>query len=185
MHPIRSIYDGVWPVRVPPVSILYEASLANVHLSAGTWHFVDYVCLLRHSEGGLDLSEERTEVDSGWPFLLPFPVVLPRRPGCRGRADEGARITIPHESFHEVVLHFFQVLSLLCDARHRYTLPYPLHMCSIVRPKVEVPFCGCLIQVYSDVKFTIFFLSMRARTSIATAATAYLTAGLPCTGNEA
>ena len=38
------------------------------------------------------------EVDSGWP---PLPVVLP---GCRGRTDEGARITIPDESFIEVAL---------------------------------------------------------------------------------
>ena len=72
----------------------------------------------------LDLSEERTEdgsglehhydvevlthppdpltnasnVDSGWTCLLPsFPVVLSWRPGCRGRADEGARLNIPHD----------------------------------------------------------------------------------------
>ena len=89
-------------------------SLADVHLSAGAWHFVDNVCLLLHREGVFDLSEERTEggsglehrsdvevlthppvlltvtsyvgeVDSGWSFLLPFPIV---QPGCRGRMKE-------------------------------------------------------------------------------------------------
>ena len=83
----------------------YTCSLADVHLSAGAWHFVD-VCLLLHREGLFDLSEERTEggsglehhsdvevlthlpdpltntsyvgeVDSGWPFLLPLPCLAP------------------------------------------------------------------------------------------------------------
>ena len=53
------------------------------------------------------------EVDSGWPILLPFPVVLPR---SRGRTDEGTRITIPHEGFQEVVFLLPEVLSLLRDA---------------------------------------------------------------------
>ena len=56
------------------------------------------------------------EVDSGWPLLLPFPIVLPWRPGCRGRTDEGAGITIPYEIFHDVVLLFLQVLALLRNA---------------------------------------------------------------------
>ena len=52
-------------------------------------------------------------VDSWWPLLITFPVVLPWSPGCR---SEGARITIPHESFYEVVLLFLQLLPLLLTA---------------------------------------------------------------------
>ena len=72
----------------------------------------------------------------------PFPIILPVIPGCRGRTDEGARITVPLESFHEVVLLFLQVLSLLVVK----TLPYrtPFHMCWMVRPKVQVSVCICL-----------------------------------------
>ena len=75
-------------------------SLADVHLSAGAWRFVDDICLLLHGEGVLDLSNKRMEGGSGleyhsnvevlshppdlltntsyvrWPLLLPFPVVL-------------------------------------------------------------------------------------------------------------
>ena len=76
-------------------------SLADVHLSACAWYFIDDVCLLLHREGVFDFSEERTEggsglehrsdvevlthlldlltnasyigeVDSGWPLLLPL-----------------------------------------------------------------------------------------------------------------
>ena len=36
-------------------------NLANVHLSAGAWHFVDNACLFHHKEGVFDLSEERTD----------------------------------------------------------------------------------------------------------------------------
>ena len=136
-------------------------SLVDVHLSAGAWYFVDNVHLLLHREGVLDLSEERTEggsglehrsdvevlthppdplthashvreVDSGWPILLPFPVVLPQRLGNRGRTDDGTRITIPLESFHEVVFLLLEVLSLLRDASGVVIkTPYctSLHMC--------------------------------------------------------
>ena len=55
------------------------------------------------------------EVDSGWPLSLLLPILLPLGVGCGGRTDEGARITIPDESFHEVVL-LLQVLSLLRNA---------------------------------------------------------------------
>ena len=108
-------------------------SLANVHLSADAWHFVDDVCLLLHRERIFDFSEERTEggsrlehrsdvevlayppdqlsstsyvreVDSGWPILLPW------WSGCRGRTDGGARITIPYES----LLRWFSSSSRFC-----------------------------------------------------------------------
>ena len=164
------------------------SSLADVHLSAGARHFVDDVCLLLHMEGVFDFNEERTEggsglehrsdvevlthsldlltnasyvgeVDSGWPFLLPFPVLLPRRPGYTGRTDEGARITIPNESFHEVVLLFLQILPLLCNAPSTVVeTPYRtlLYMCWMVRPKVQLHTCPC-VSVYNNVKFTVFF----------------------------
>ena len=75
------------------------------------------VAVLTHPPDPLTNASYVREVDRGWPLLLPFPVVLPRRPGCRGRTDEGARITITHESFHEVVLLFLAIA--------RNTLPYP------------------------------------------------------------
>ena len=71
--------------------------------------------------------------------------------------EEGARITIPHETFHEVVL-LLQVLSLLRNAPGAVVkTPYgtPLHMCWMVRPKVQVPVCVLLFPAYSNVKFTI------------------------------
>ena len=81
------------------VKPLMHASLCSFRC-VRSWH-VDYVCLILHKEGVLDLSEERTEggsglehcsdvevhthppnpltnasyvreVDSGWPLLLPF-----------------------------------------------------------------------------------------------------------------
>ena len=162
--------------------------LADVYLSAGAWNFVDDVGLLLHREGVLDLSEERTEsesgleyrsdvevlthppdplthasyvreVDSGWLIPLPFPVVLPWRLGSRGRTDKGTRITIPHEGFHEVVLLIPEVSPLLRYAPGAVVkTPYrtPLHMCWMMRPKVQVPVRVRLFTVYSDVKFTIF-----------------------------
>ena len=131
-------------LMLPQTCFESTSSLANVHFSAGARYFVD-VCLLLHREGVLDLSEERTEggsgpehhsdvevlthppdplthashvreVDSGWPILIPFPVVLPWRLGSRGRTDEGTKITIPHEGFHKVVLLLPEVLSLLRNA---------------------------------------------------------------------
>ena len=120
------------------------SSLADVHLSAGARYFIDNVCLVLYRQCltlasskqrvGPDLNQHSDveipthtpdsltnasyirEVDSRWPLLLPFPVVLPRCPSCRDKMDEGARITVPHESFHEVVLLFLQVLSLLRNA---------------------------------------------------------------------
>ena len=107
------------------------SSLANVHLSTGARYFVDNICLFLHREGVLHLSEERMEGGSGPehhsdvevlthpPLFTPakgdgqwvaYPPPLTRR--ATGRTDEGTRITIPHEGFHEVVL-FPEVLSLM------------------------------------------------------------------------
>ena len=92
---------------------------------------------------------------SGWPILLPFPVVLPQ---SRGRTDEVMRITIPHEGFHEVVLLLPEVLSLLCKASGMVVkTPYRilLHMCWMMRSKVQVPVHVRPLTVYSNAKFTI------------------------------
>ena len=58
----------------------------------------------------------------------------------------------------EVVLLFLEVLSLLSNAPGTVVkTPYHtfLHVCWMVRPKVQVPVHVCLFAVYSDVKFTI------------------------------
>ena len=96
--------------------------LANEHFTTGAWHFIDSVRLLLNREGSLTFVRREwrvgpdlnaalmltyppdpltnasyvREVDSRWPPLLPFRAVLPRRPVCRGKMDEGVRITIPH-----------------------------------------------------------------------------------------
>ena len=155
-----------------------QAFTPSLDLSAGAQYFV---LRSRTREGVLGLSEERTEggsglehcseievlthppdpltharhvreVDSGWPILLPFPVMLPQRLGSRGRTDEGTRITIPHEGFHEVVLLLPEALSLLHDAPGTVVkTPYrtPLHMCWMVR---QVPVRVRLFTVHSNVQ---------------------------------
>ena len=55
---------------------------------------------------------------------------------------EEERPFILHEGFHEVVLLFLQVLSLLCDAPWQCVVVktlycIPLHTCWMVRPKVH------------------------------------------------
>ena len=149
-------------------------SLANVYLSAGAWHFIDDVCLLLPEEGVLDLSEERTEGGSGLehrsdvevpthpPDLLTnasyirevdslssslFPLCSPG-----GLAAEVERMK--ERGFHEVVLLFPQVLFLLRNAPGAVVkTPYctPLHICWIVRPKVQVSVRVCMFTVYSNV----------------------------------
>ena len=100
----------------------------HVHLSAGAIYFVDDVCLLL------------CEVDSGQPLLL-FPIVLPQWPGCRGKMDEGARITFPHKVF----MRWSSYSSRFCTCcamhlvRWQRHLTIPLFMCRMVRPKVLVP----------------------------------------------
>ena len=76
--------------------------------------------------------------------LSPSTCSSPLRLGCRGRTDEGARITIPNESFHKEVLLLPQVLSLMRNAPGAVikTLYCTLlHTCRMVRPKVQVPVC--------------------------------------------
>ena len=138
---VHEAFDASVPMFLQ-TCIESTCSLPDVHLSSGARYFAD-VCLLLYREGVLDLSEERMEgacrpehssdvevlthppdqlthashireVDSGWPILLLFPVMLPLRLRSRGRTDEGTRITIHHEGFHEVIL-FPEVLSLLCN----------------------------------------------------------------------
>ena len=108
-----------------------------MEVGSGFEHCSD-VEVLTHPPNPLTNASYVREVDSWWPLLLPFPVVLPRSPGCRGRRDEGVRITITHESFHEVVL-LLQVLSLLGSAPGMVVKSpgcTPLHICWMVRPKV-------------------------------------------------
>ena len=72
--------------------------------------------------------------------------------------DDGVRITIPTGNFHEVVLLFLQVPSLLRNAPGAVIkTPYctSLHMCWMVRPKVQVPVRVFLFTIYSDIKYTI------------------------------
>ena len=69
---------------------------------------------LTHPSDPLTNDSYVREVDSWWSLLLPFPVVIPRSPGCRGRTNEGARITVSHETFREVVL--LLLLQVLVEA---------------------------------------------------------------------
>ena len=82
--------------------------------------------------------------------LLPFSAVLYQRLGCRGKIDEEARITIPHESFHELVL-FLQALSLLRNTPGT-VVKTPYH---ILIPEMQVPVSVRLFKVYSNVELTI------------------------------
>ena len=89
--------------------------------------------------------------------------ILPRCTGCRGRMDEGVRITIPYERFHEEVYTFLQVPFLLhnvCGAVVETIYCNPLHVCWMVRTKVQVHLTVrvCQFTVYSNVNFTICIL---------------------------
>ena len=70
--------------------------------------------------------------------------MLPWRPGGRGKTDERARITISHESFHEVVLLFLQVVfsTQLVTSRQPITLVLLL-LCYASSPIVTDPGSAC------------------------------------------
>lgn len=95
----------------------------------------------------LDQCKLHKEGGSQWPLLLLFFVNVPMVPCCVGITDERVTITVPLESFHEVILLFLQVLTLLYNA--------PGVVMKTVRPQVQENVCVCL---YSDIEFTICLL---------------------------
>ena len=79
--------------------------------------------MLTHPSDPLSNDSYVRKVESWWPLLLRFPVIIPWSPGCRGKTNEGARITVSHESFREVVLLQVLVEAVMKEAICIQTAP--------------------------------------------------------------